>query len=236
MIAVALGRVAHHTGTVRGPRAANRMGQAVAPGAVVQQTCQTMASLSQGLCHSRAAWDDLATLTGGSPSQRAAPPGRRGRLATTDAPPLDQAARRRPHLDLIRAYAGGRAAAPPIPTGRTRLQTPASSGCVLPHPWRWRWRRSPSIAWWKPGPMTRRRRGVSGLPVNPVAWAMPLDEGAEVVFGRDRRWLRRGSSRLMSGPWSGQGYFVSGAGRMRVAQHSSRLFCCCTVTDRIKCA
>ena len=46
MLAFALGRVAHHTGAVGGPRAANRMGKAVAPGAVVQQTCQTMAAIS----------------------------------------------------------------------------------------------------------------------------------------------------------------------------------------------
>jgi hypothetical protein len=41
MIAGASGRVAHHTSAVGGPRAANRLGKAVAPGAVAQQTCQT---------------------------------------------------------------------------------------------------------------------------------------------------------------------------------------------------
>ena len=46
MLAFASGRVAHHTGAVGGPRAANRMGKAVAPGAVVQPTCQTMAAIS----------------------------------------------------------------------------------------------------------------------------------------------------------------------------------------------
>jgi hypothetical protein len=46
MLSLASGRVTHHTGAVGGPLAANRMGKAVAPGAVVQQTCQTMASLS----------------------------------------------------------------------------------------------------------------------------------------------------------------------------------------------
>jgi hypothetical protein len=37
MLALASGRVAHYTGAVGGPIAANRLGKAVAPGAVVQQ-------------------------------------------------------------------------------------------------------------------------------------------------------------------------------------------------------
>ena len=48
MLAVASGQVARHTGAVGGPRAANRMGKAVAPGTVVPPMCQTMAFLSQG--------------------------------------------------------------------------------------------------------------------------------------------------------------------------------------------
>jgi hypothetical protein len=77
MIAVASGRVVHHTAAVGGPRAANRLGKAVAPGAVVQQTCPTMASLSQGLCYAGADGYDLVTLIVESPSQGAVPASRR---------------------------------------------------------------------------------------------------------------------------------------------------------------
>jgi hypothetical protein len=68
MISLASGRVAHHTGAVGGPISANRMGKPVAPGAVVQQTCQTMASLSQGLGNAGADGYALVILTVGSPS------------------------------------------------------------------------------------------------------------------------------------------------------------------------
>lgn len=48
MLALASGQVTHHTGAVGGPRAANRLGKAVAPGTVVQPMCQTMASYPRG--------------------------------------------------------------------------------------------------------------------------------------------------------------------------------------------
>ena len=56
----------HNKGSVGGPISANRMGKAVAPGDVVQQTCKTMESISQGLCDAGADWYDLVTLKVGS--------------------------------------------------------------------------------------------------------------------------------------------------------------------------
>ena len=53
------------------------MTDSTAAGDVVQQTCKTMESISQGLCDAGADWYDLVTLKVGSTYQGSAPASRR---------------------------------------------------------------------------------------------------------------------------------------------------------------